>query len=186
MVAREIQVSKKALEEYSHSLAYTHTCPCMSCHRLMMQNELRTFAQWDECCLQGYVDELFRKKIYSVPKHYRKHFKMKRHNPVFCSTCLNHMIRYYELRGVDVHIEWLGFRPPMSYIEFPTPIPSVERLSKLESRLIAPRFAFGKIMECMYKQHTKLNGAIVNVPADLNKIQKMLPRLPLDGQTISL
>ena len=96
------------------------------------------------------------------------------------------MIRYYDLRGVDVHIERLGFRPPMSYIEFPAPIPSVEHLSKQESRLIAPRLAFGKIMECMYKQHTKLNGAVVNVPAYLNKIQKMLPRLPLDGQTISL
>ena len=59
-------------------------------------------------------------------------------------------------------------------------------LNELECRLLAPRVAFQKIMQAPRGKQLKINGNVVNVPADVNSTVNMLPRLPDDTGTIKV
>ena len=56
--------------------------------------------------------------------------------------------------------------------------PNFFDLNELECRLLAPRFAFQKIMQAPRGKQLKVNGNVVNVPADVSTTVNMLPRLP--------
>ena len=59
-------------------------------------------------------------------------------------------------------------------------------LNELECRLIAPRLAFQKIYQAPRGGQLKINGNVVNVPADVNSTVNMLPRLADDTGTIKV
>ena len=59
-------------------------------------------------------------------------------------------------------------------------------LNELECRLIAPRLAFQKIMQAPRGQQLKINGNVVNVPADVTNTVNILPRLPDQTGTIKV
>ena len=59
-------------------------------------------------------------------------------------------------------------------------------LNELESRLLAPRLAFLKLMQAPRGKQLKINGNIVNVPADITNTVSMLPRLPDETGTIKV
>ena len=59
-------------------------------------------------------------------------------------------------------------------------------LNELECRLLAPRLAFQKIMQAPRGKQLKINGNVVNVPADVNSTVNMLPRLPHESGTIKV
>jgi hypothetical protein len=59
-------------------------------------------------------------------------------------------------------------------------------LNELECRLLAPRLAFQKIMQAPRGKQLKINGNVVNVPADVNSTVNMLPRLPHETGTIKV
>ena len=59
-------------------------------------------------------------------------------------------------------------------------------LNELECRLLAPRPAFQKLMQAPRGGQLKINGNIVNVPADVNTTISMLPRLPNENGTINI
>ena len=59
-------------------------------------------------------------------------------------------------------------------------------LNELECRLIAPRIAFQKIMQAPRGKQVKINGNVVNVPADVTNTVNMLPRLPEQTGTIKV
>ena len=59
-------------------------------------------------------------------------------------------------------------------------------LNELECRLLAPRLAFQKLMQAPRGRQLKINGNIVNVPADVVNTVNMLPRFPNDTSTIKV
>ena len=59
-------------------------------------------------------------------------------------------------------------------------------LNELECRLLAPRIAFQKLMQAPRGKQLKINGNIVNVPADVANTVSMLPRLPSETSTIKV
>ena len=59
-------------------------------------------------------------------------------------------------------------------------------LNELECRLLAPRIAFQKLMQAPRGRQLKINGNIVNVPADVVNTVSMLPRLPNETSTIKV
>ena len=59
-------------------------------------------------------------------------------------------------------------------------------LNELECRLLAPRLAFQKLMQAPRGKQFKINGDIVNVPADITNTVSMLPRLPDETGTIKV
>ena len=59
-------------------------------------------------------------------------------------------------------------------------------LNELESRLLAPRLAFLKLMQAPRGKQLKINGNIDNVPADITNTVSMLPRLPDETGTIKV
>ena len=59
-------------------------------------------------------------------------------------------------------------------------------LDELESRLLAPRLAFLKLMQAPRGKQLKINGNIDNVPADITNTVSMLPRLPDETGTIKV
>ena len=59
-------------------------------------------------------------------------------------------------------------------------------LNELECRLIAPRLAFQKIMQAPRGEQLKINGNVVNVPADVTNTVNILPRLPDQTGTIKV
>ena len=65
-------------------------------------------------------------------------------------------------------------------------IPSFFDLNELECRLIAPRLAFQKIMQAPRGNQLKINGNVVNVPADVINTVNLLPRLPEQSGTIKV
>lgn len=65
-------------------------------------------------------------------------------------------------------------------------ITSVKQLTSLEERLISPRLAFAQIHRLYNYGQYKLHGSIVNVPANIDLTQSILPRLPEDGTTIGV
>ena len=78
--------------------------------------------------------------------------------------------------------------PPCAAIngmKFPVK-PSFFDLNELECRLLAPRIAFQKLMQAPRGKQLKINGNIVNVPADVANTVSMLPRLPSETSTIKV
>lgn len=78
--------------------------------------------------------------------------------------------------------------PPCAIVngmKFP-PKPAFFDLNELECRLLAPRLAFQKLMQAPRGGQLKINGNIVNVPADVNTTISMLPRLPNENGTINI
>ena len=79
--------------------------------------------------------------------------------------------------------------PPCATInglQFPEK-PSFFDLNELECRLLAPRLAFQKLMQAPRGRQLKINGNIVNVPADVvNTVNMLLPRFPNDTSTIKV
>jgi hypothetical protein len=78
--------------------------------------------------------------------------------------------------------------PPCAAIngmQFPEK-PSFFYLNELECRLLAPRLAFQKLMQAPRGRQLKINGNIVNVPADVANTVNMLPRLPNETSTIKV
>jgi hypothetical protein len=64
---------------------------------------------------------------------------------------------------------------------------SVVKLTSLEERLVAPRMDFCKIRELSYKKaQIGLTGTIINVPANLDKIQFALPRNLSNSMTVAI
>ena len=59
-------------------------------------------------------------------------------------------------------------------------------LNELECRLLAPRLAFQKLMQAPRGKQFKINGNIVNVPADVTNTVSMLPRFPDQSGTIKI
>ena len=91
-----------------------------------------------------------------------------------CRTCNNH------LKNNKV--------PPCAAIngmKFPVK-PSFFDLNELECRLLAPRIAFQKLMQAPRGKQLKINGSIVNVPADVANTVSMLLRLPNETSTIKV
>ena len=78
--------------------------------------------------------------------------------------------------------------PPCAAIngmKFPVK-PSFFDLNELECRLLAPRITFQKLMQAPRGKQLKINGNIVNVPADVANTVSMLPRLPSETSTIKV
>ena len=78
--------------------------------------------------------------------------------------------------------------PPCAAIngmKFPVK-PSFFYLNELECRLLAPRIAFQRLMQAPRGKQLKINGNIVNVPADVANTVSMLPRLPSETNTIKV
>ena len=59
-------------------------------------------------------------------------------------------------------------------------------LNELEWRLVAPRIAFQKLMQAPRGKQFKINGNVVNVPADVVNTVNTLPRLPHETGTIKV
>ena len=92
----------------------------------------------------------------------------------FCQTCMKHLKS--------------GKVPPLAVVngmKFPEK-PTFFYLNELECRLIAPRLAFQKIMQAPRGKQLKINGNVVNVPADVINTVNLLPRLPEQSGTIKV
>ena len=91
-----------------------------------------------------------------------------------CQTCMKHLKS--------------GKVPPLAVVngmKFPEK-PMFFDLNELECRLIAPRLAFQKIMQAPRGKQLKINGNVVNVPADVTNTVDILPRLPDQTGTIKV
>lgn len=80
-----------------------------------------------------------------------------------------------------------GKIPPCSVgngFRFPDIPPELKNLTKLEERLIAPRIPFMQIKEMPRGGQLAMHGNVVNVPADVNKTVKVLPRNMDASETI--
>ena len=78
--------------------------------------------------------------------------------------------------------------PPCAVVngmQFPEK-PAFLDLNELEWRLLAPRIAFQKLMQAPRRKQFKLQGNVVNVPADVTNTVTMLPRLPTETATIKV
>ena len=115
---------------------------------------------------------------------------LKKNNPDVHKRLLNKVSVY--------NVEWLcqacnkhlkkNKVPPCVIIngmQFPKK-PSFYDLNELESRLLAPRLAFQKLVQAPRGKQLKINGNIVNVPADIANTVSMLPRLPNETGTIKV
>ena len=59
-------------------------------------------------------------------------------------------------------------------------------LNELESRMLAPRLAFQKLLQAPRGNQFKIKGNVVNVPAEVNNTVNMLPWLPQESGTIKV
>ena len=70
-------------------------------------------------------------------------------------------------------------------MQFQTKPPFLD-LNELEWRLLAPRLAFVNLMQAPRGNQLKINGNIVNVPADASSTVNLLPRLENETGTINV
>ena len=91
-----------------------------------------------------------------------------------CHTCMKHLKS--------------GKVPPLAVVngmKFPEKSTFFD-LNELECRLIALSLAFQKIMQAPRGKQLKINGNVVNVPADVINTVNLLPRLPEQSGTIKV
>lgn len=69
---------------------------------------------------------------------------------------------------------------------FPEKPECIERLTELESRLVAPRQAFAQFRKLTRGGQMGLKGSVVNIPANTDIVQTVLPRLPTLDQTVGV
>ena len=116
--------------------------------------------------------------------------KMKLNNPESAKYLQN-------VKSVD-NVEWICNTcrsylqkrkiPPTAIangMKFPTK-PDFFDLNDLECRLVAPRLAFQKIYQAPRGGQLKINGNVVNVPADVSNTVNMLPRRSSETHTIKV
>jgi hypothetical protein len=65
-------------------------------------------------------------------------------------------------------------------------IKSVKLLTVLEERLISRCLVFAQICKVHNFGQFKLHGCIINMPANIDRTQSLLPHLPGDGTTIGM
>lgn len=66
-------------------------------------------------------------------------------------------------------------------------IPLVQNLTSLEERLVSLRIAFAQIRQLGYKRaQYGLNGTIINVPVNFDKVQHAFPRDIEETNTIAV
>lgn len=63
---------------------------------------------------------------------------------------------------------------------------TLQDLTELEERLVAPRVPFMQIRELGYQGQLQLKGSIVNVENNLDKIAKAIPRTMDDTSTVQV
>ena len=76
-------------------------------------------------------------------------------------------------------------RAAVNGMKFPNK-PEFFDLNELEYRLLASRLSFPKLMQAPRGKQFKINGNIVNVPADVTNSVSLLPRLPNEARTIKV
>lgn len=69
-------------------------------------------------------------------------------------------------------------------MKFPVIPPELQGLTKLEERLISPRIPFMSIRQQPRGGQLSMKGNVVNVPADINKTVRLLPRTIDDNDTV--
>ena len=133
----------------------------------------------------SYCDQLWYKHNVSLADKIRKEYRSSAE-------------KYLSNQKSVKNIEWLcrtyhnylvkNKVPPSSVLngmQFATK-PDFFYLNELESRLLAPRLAFLKLMQAPRGRQFKIHGNVVNVPAEVSETVNMLPRLPSETGTIKV
>ena len=108
--------------------------------------------------------------------HYR--YKSECHSDEFiCVTCHNNLKRWYPKMPVQAMANGLSL---------PDVPNELANLTEIERRLISLCIPFMKIL-ALHRAgiHYKINGPCVNVPTTLNRVCKLLPRLPDEAQNFN-
>ena len=115
-----------------------------------------------------------RKEYPSSTEKYLSNQKSVKNMEWLCRTCHNYLVK--------------NKVPPSAVLngmQFATK-PDFFDLNELESRLLAPRLAFLKLMQAPRGRQFKIHGNVVNVPAEVSETVNMLPRLPSETGTIKV
>ena len=71
-------------------------------------------------------------------------------------------------------------------MDFPILPSNLNDTCQLEWRFVSPRLIFQKLQEALRGKQLRINGNVVNVPADVAHTATLLPRLPSDTYTIKM
>ena len=150
------------ISKFHEVVLYGPEYVCISCSQVFFRHSVKDF--------QG-----MRKLSYDIIKHCVTSIKSVDNKQWLCSQC----IKYFK----D------GKIPPCSVgngLRFPKIPKELQGLTKLEERLISPRIPFMQIKELPRGGQLAVHGNVVNVPADVNKTVKLLPRNMDASETIPI
>lgn len=131
---------------------------CTSCDQLWYKHSVHSVTK-----LMSNVNDAIEKCISSINAGY------------VCKTCYNSLKRN--------NIPKCAIANKMDFPIFPS---YLNDTSQLEWRLVSPRLIFQKLQEAPRGKQLRINGNVVNVPADVAHTATLLPRLPSDTYTIKI
>ena len=149
---------EKLIERYHAQVSDGPVYSCASCDQLWYKHSVHSVAK-----LMSNVNDAIKKCISSVNAGY------------VCKTCYNSLKRN--------NIPKCAIANKMDFPILPS---NLNDTSQLEWRLVSPRLIFPKLQEAPRGKQLRINGNVVNVPADVAHTATLLPRLPSDTYTIKM
>ena len=149
---------EKLIERYHAQVSDGPVYSCASCDQLWYKHSVHSVAK-----LMSNVNDAIKKCISSVNAGY------------VCKTCYNSLKRN--------NIPKCAIANKMDFPILPS---NLNDTSQLEWRLVSPRLIFQKLQEAPRGKQLRINGNVVNVPADVAHTATLLPRLPSDTYTIKM
>ena len=148
----QIEKTNKEISRYQKLIQHTPIYPCAIFQRLHFKDNICTVNEATILAIR-YFESLINFSLLST------HSKICK----FCKKELNNERMPTYASPSQIHRNIL--------------LPSVSALTSLEERLVSSRTTFAQVRQLVYKR-TKLGitRTIINVPADLDKIQLALPR----------
>ena len=165
--ARAIKKNKTKNTKMTHVLIYndivldTPIYPCVCCERLNFLSK------------SILINEKAINQINNLLQHELK--LIKEQNSYVCNFCWN-----FIKKGI-IPIFCIPQNIGRNSI-----IESIKQFTVLEERMISPRLAFAQIHKLHNYGQYKLHGSIINVHANIDQTQSLLPRLSEDESTIGI
>ena len=169
---------------------------CTCCHRWLFKKSVTLFSEKDYDFANSVVAKALSDKYrYKMRKLNNASTPVNTEHKVSHSTLGNaeHEGGTYEYICVTCKRCLTRKRPKIpaqavaNYLELSDIPPELADLNDLERRLISLQIPFLKILSLFkYGSHYKVDGPPVNVPATIDKICKLLPRLPDDAQVFPM
>ena len=163
----DTELITKAMDKFIAGTQEQPTYSCVSCHRLMYRTTLIPYKGSSYVNIDQSITASVFHESFMISSHDGNYW--------ICKTCHRHVCKNNVPPQAKANMLRLDLIPP-----------ELQDLHALELRLLAKRIPFMRIISLPKGKQKAIHGPAVNIPASLDPVCTLLPRLPESAHIIAL